>query len=58
MRARLLLFALAAALVGAPGANAAPPVLQHGVFAGSQPPAPPFEPASPIKSFKIEILPF
>jgi hypothetical protein len=58
MRARVLLLGVVAALAAASGANAAPPVLEHGVFAGSMPPAPPFEPATPIKSFKIEILPF
>ena len=33
-------------------------VLEHGHFAGSLPPAPPFAvaPGAPIKSFKVEVL--
>ena len=57
MRARLLLLALVTAFAAAPGANAAPPVLQHGPYTGTTAPAPPFDLVSPIKSFKIEILP-
>ena len=58
MRPRIALLAAVVALVAAPGANAAPPtVLEHGAFAGSLPPAPIFQPASLVKSFKIEVLP-
>jgi hypothetical protein len=58
MRFRILLAALIAGLFAAPGAGAAPPVLAHGHFAGSLPPAPPFAvaPGAPVKSFKVEVL--
>lgn len=56
MRFRLLLAAMVSVLGLAPAAHAAPTVLAQGHFAGSTPPAPPFEPESPIKSFKVEVL--
>jgi hypothetical protein len=58
MRVRVLLAALIAGLLAAPGAGAAPPVLEHGHFVGSLPPAPPHAvaPGAPIKSFKVEVL--
>ena len=58
MRVRLFLAALVAGLVAAPSAGAAPPVLEHGRFAGSLPPAPPHAvaPGAPVKSFKVEVL--
>lgn len=56
MRIRVYLAALIAGLFAAPGAGAAPPVLEHGHFVGSQPPAPPFAPSAPTKSFKVEVL--
>ena len=58
MRIRVFLAALFAGLLAAPGAGAAPPVLEHGHFAGSLPPAPPLAvaPGAPIKSFKVEVL--
>jgi hypothetical protein len=58
MRVRVLLAALIAGLLAAPGAGAAPPVLEHGHFAGSLPPAPPYAvaPGAPVKTFKVEVL--
>lgn len=58
MRIRVLLATLIAGLLAAPAAGAAPPVLEHGHFAGSPAPAPPFAvaPGAPIKSFKVEVL--
>jgi hypothetical protein len=58
MRVRILLAALIAGLLAAPGAGAEPAVLEHGHFVGSLPPAPPFAvaPGAPIKSFKVEVL--
>ena len=56
MRRLLLLLVVVGTFMLVPAASAAPPVLENGTFAGSIAPAPPFTPASPITSFKVEVL--
>ena len=57
LRLRIVLLAALLALAAAPAAAAGPlgPQIEHGPHAGLLPPAPVFD---PLKSFKIEILPF
>ena len=57
MRRFLVLAVLAGAFAVPPGAGAAPPILEHGRFAGSLPPAPPWATeVDPVKSFKIDLI--
>jgi len=55
---RLVVLALLAGVLFAPAsASAAPPILEHGRFAGGLPPAPPWTvEVDPIKSFKIDLI--
>jgi hypothetical protein len=55
---RLLVLALLTGALFAPAsASAAPPILEHGRFAGGLPPAPPWAvDVDPIKSFKIDLI--
>jgi hypothetical protein len=56
VRRILLLAVLAGALAVPASAGAAPPILENGRFAGSLPPAPPWQPDAPVKSFKIDLI--
>jgi hypothetical protein len=58
MRRFAVLAVLAGALLVPASAGAAPPILEHGAFAGGLPPAPPWQPelVAPIKSFKIDLI--
>lgn len=57
MRRLLVLALLTGALFAPASAGAAPPVLEHGRFAGGLPPAPPWAvDVDPIKSFKIVLI--
>ena len=57
MRRLVVLAVISAGLLAPSSAGAAPPILEHGRFAGDLPPATPWEPdLAPIKSFKIELI--
>ena len=57
MRRLLVLALLTGALFAPVSADAAPPILENGHFAGGLPPAPPWAlEVDPIKSFKIVLI--